>query len=191
MGEVFPKRYILHCIFPKEVQSFHENVIEEIKTNTGLTDTWKQGLSAHFTLKYWFETEQIIQIEELLNEFSEVNAAHPVWIAKPGHFNRSVIFYKISLSDDAKLVFQQLIEKLKTIAWMPWDRYDGENLHFHMTVAENCGDRFEQAWEIANAKTKDFECLFDNITILKMSETKDGVDLWEKHKTFLLRNIKT
>ena len=62
---------------------------------------------------------------------------------------------------------------------MPWDAYDAENLHFHMTIAENCGEKFEQAWEIACESQREFETSFDNIVLLEQVGVVDGIDMWK------------
>lgn len=187
MARDFPDRYILHCLLPLEVQEFHKYIVEKVMMRTGLQDTWKQGLAAHFTLKYWFETPQIDHIEKMLESFTDNFKSQPIHISTPGHFDKNVIFFNVTLSDHAKSAFRGLIESLKHFSWMPWDQYDAENLHFHMTVAENCGNSFEKAWKLVNQEAKEFQCSFDNVTILKMVEVKGSIDLWQTHRTFYLK----
>ncbi len=66
---------------------------------------------------------------------------------------------------------------------MQWDRYDAENLHFHMTIAENCGPKFGPVWSLLKLRERSFDAMFDNITILREAGVRDGVDLWTVHRT--------
>jgi hypothetical protein len=69
---------------------------------------------------------------------------------------------------------------------MKWDRYVAENLHFHMTVAENCGERFSEAFRIAIERVQRIETSFSNITLLREIGSSDGIDLWESVQSFEL-----
>jgi 2'-5' RNA ligase len=184
-----PKRYILHCLLEPALFQWHRAIVEEIAEKTGLEATRTQDLAAHITLKYWFQTDEIEQVESLLKRFAETHRPSPIRIGPAGHFNREVIFYAVELSAEARASFMALIGTLRELPWMPWDRYDAENLHFHMTVAESCGDRFEQAWTIAKARETIVDAKFDNVTLLQESGERDGVDLWTVRRKFELSTL--
>jgi 2'-5' RNA ligase len=183
-------KYILHCLFNEDISRFHKHVVDFIAENTGLKTTKVQGLPAHFTLKYSFTTDDIVTFEEGLATFAQNQTAAPVKIGELSHFNRQVIFFNVHLSKPALAIFLSLTQSLKKHSWMKWDQYDGENLHFHMTVAENCGSNFEKAWKLAETKAQQFETFFDNVTLLKETGVNDGIDLWSVYRTFKFNNSK-
>lgn len=175
-------RYILHCLLPSEIVQFHRNLVNEIAEETGLRLTQLQGLSAHFTLKYYFRTSDIKPVESAIESLCESVKSAPVRLEGLGNFNKNVLFFDVQLSTAAKATFRALNETLATFKWMQWDQYDRDNIHFHMTIAEECGDKFEKALRVASARKRIFDVEFDNITILRETEVRNGIDYWEIYK---------
>jgi len=181
-------RYILHCLLPPEIVQFHRNLVNEIAEETGLRLTQLQGLSAHFTLKYYFRTSDIQPVESAIEAFCRTAKSAPVRLEGLGNFNENVLFFDVQLSEEAKITFLGLNETLAAFKWMQWDQYDRGNIHFHMTIAEECGDKFESAFRIASARNRSFDVALDNITILRETEVRDGIDYWEIYKKLPIRN---
>jgi 2'-5' RNA ligase len=180
-------RYIIHCLLSKDVQAFYTKMVNTIHQKFGIDKTKKQNLQAHFTLKYWFETDDIKQIEEIINVFCNSHKKTAIEIGPFNHFNRDVLFLDVRLSNEAKNTLNAFISMLKQVPWMPWDRYDGENLHPHVTVAENCKEVFDELWTFVKQNEQSFNCYFDNITILKMVGIEDGIDKWQVYKSFFMK----
>jgi len=67
-----------------------------------------------------------------------------------------------------------------------WDRFDAENLHPHMTIAERCRARFADVSEFLEPREQSFSAWFDNITILRKVGERDAMDLWSVHRSFEL-----
>lgn len=187
MQKTTPDRYILHCLFGPEIVQYHRNLVNEIAQATGLKLTQVQGLSAHFTVKYYFSTTDIEDVEASLQKFCSSQRAAPVLIEGVGHFNRNVVFLNVHLSEDAKAICNGLNKTLSAFEWMQWDTYDGDKIHFHMTVAENCAEKFDAATQIALSRARTFQASFDNITILRETEVRDGIDFWEIHRVLPIR----
>ena len=91
-----------------------------------------------------------------------------------------------STAVERRAILDALIRALRTLVWMPWDRYDAEQLHPHMTIAEGTRPRFRDIWEFCQPRGRRLSGCFDNITILKKRGEKDGMDLWDIHRSFRL-----
>jgi 2'-5' RNA ligase len=67
-----------------------------------------------------------------------------------GHFDEDVVFVEVSLSETARRSLETLVAALRTLPWMAWDPFDAENLHPHMTIAEQCRPRFAEVWDYSS-----------------------------------------
>jgi 2'-5' RNA ligase len=134
-------------------------------------------------LKYWFETDKIEVIDQIVENFCKTRKKTRVRVGGFGGFRPKVVFLNADLSEEAKRTFLELISELRKVNWVTWDRYDGENLHFHSTVAEECNERYDTIRKFANGKEKYFDCWFDNVTIVREASRKNGILEWEVHKT--------
>jgi 2'-5' RNA ligase len=182
-----PARYIIPCLFRSpQIVDCHRELVDAIADRFGLTFTQRQGIPAHFTLKYHFTTSEIGRVEELLEELASRHAPAPLEVGGLGHFGEEVVFVEVRLSDDAKRVLTALFAALRTLAWMPWSAHDAEHLHPHMTVAEFCRPKFPEVWEFVKARERRFTTALDNATILRQVGEADGVDRWAVHRSFRL-----
>jgi 2'-5' RNA ligase len=161
-------RCILHNNFTSEVDEYHKRLVREVAQKFGLQKTLFQNIAAHFTLKYWFDADEgeLAQLERMLNEFCAAYHPAPVLIGEIKGFPPEVVFMDIQLSPDAEEIFDSLIAKLKSIEWMAWDRFDAPNLHFHSTIAEECGPQYDEVLDyLASRHTGPLKASFDNITV--------------------------
>lgn len=177
-------RYIIHCLLRGPVERYQHDLVNDIHKKFGLNITKEENLATHFTLKYWFETENIKEIEKIAQIFCKTHKKTPLHVGGFGNFPQKVVFINAVLSDDARKTFLEFISELRRVKWMPWDKYDAENLHFHSTIAEECNTKFEDVWKFVQGKENYFSCWFDNITILKLVEGSQNLGKWEIHKTF-------
>jgi len=180
-------RYIIHCLLKGPVEKYQHNLVNDIHQNFGLDITKEENLATHFTLKYWFETENIKEIEKIAQIFCKTHKKTPVHVGSFGNFSPKVIFINVSLSEEAKKTFFEFISELRKVTWMPWDKYDAENLHFHSTIAEECNQKFDEVWKFVQGKEKYFDCYFDNITILRLVGGSQNFGKWEIHKNFSMK----
>ncbi len=132
-------------MFGPVIRDYHRALVEEIARRVGLTWTQRQAIPAHFTLKYWFSAPPDGEIERVLDAFAATHARTAVRVGGLGHFDRDVLFVEVTLSEPARRTLGELLAMLRALPWMSWDPRDGDNLHPHMTIAERCGDRFDQA----------------------------------------------
>lgn len=172
------------CLLPSPIGDYHRELVDLIAGRFGLTFTQRQAIPAHFTLKYHFTTEEIGQVETLLEDFVRRQRRTPITVGGFGHFVEDVIFVDVQLSPTAQRAHEALVKALRTLPGMPWDPFDAENLHPHMTLAERCRPRFPEVWEFLKAHERRFTAWLDNITILKKVGEADDMDLWAVHRRF-------
>jgi 2'-5' RNA ligase len=185
-GAADEAKYIMPCLLKAPVSGYQRELVDAIAERFGLTFTQGQAIPAHFTLKYHFTTAEIGQVEALLERFAREHPRTPVTIGGFGHFLEDVVFVEVELSRSAKRLFEALVSTLRTLPWMPWDQFDAENLHPHMTIAERCGPGFPEVWEFLKPLERRFSAWFDNITILRKVGERDGMDRWAVHRSFEL-----
>jgi 2'-5' RNA ligase len=178
--------YIIPCVFGPAIATYQRELVALVAERFGLTFTQRQAVPAHFTLKYHFTTPHVDQVETLLEEVARRHPPAPVAVGGFGHFFEDVVFVEVALSPAARSTLDALIRALRTLPWMPWDRYDAERLHPHMTIAEGTRACFREVWDCCRERERRFAGAFDNITILKKRREADGIDRWDIHRSFRL-----
>ena len=179
--------YIMPCLLKPPVVEYHRALVDDIADRFGLTFTRQQAIRAHFTLKYHFTTTEIGAVEDLLEAFARTQSRTPVTVGGFGHFDEDVVFVEVSLSAAARRSLEALIAALRTLPWMPWSPFDAERLHPHMTIAERCRPRFAELWGYLKPFERRFTAWLDNVTILRKTDERDGMDVWTVHRSFELR----
>jgi 2'-5' RNA ligase len=180
-------KYAILCLLKGDVESYQHDLVNDIYEKFDLSETKEQDLPTHFTLKYSFQTDDIKEIETLIGAFCKKHNKTSIDVGGFSSFPPKVIFIDVKLSKQAKVVFLDFISELRKVKWMTWDKYDGEGLHIHSTIAEECDHKFYSVLRFINNKEKHFDCWFDNITILKKIGNKGKLDMWEVYKSFYMR----
>jgi 2'-5' RNA ligase len=180
-------KYIMPCVLKPPVVEYHRALVDDIADRFGLTFTQQQAIPAHFTLKYHFTTTDIGAVETLLEDFVRTQRRTPITEGGFGHFDEDVVFVEVSLSEAARRSLDALVAALRTLPWMAWDPYDAENLHPHMTIAERSRPRFAEVLDYLKPFERRFTVWLDNVTILRRTGERDGMDLWAVHRLFELR----
>jgi len=180
-------RYILECLLSGPVVPYQIRLIDAIADRFDLRWTQRQALAPHFTLKYVFETNDLAQIESILDRFCAEHGPTAVTVDGIGSFPPGVVFLNVELSAEARETFRALIRQLEMLPWMQWGEYDGERLHFHATIAEKCDSQYATVMEFLRDETRYFQCAFDNITVLQQTGEQDGISSkWSIHRTYQL-----
>jgi len=186
VGTADTQTYSIPCLLDPVLQAYQREMVDLVASRCGLTFTQQQAIPAHFTLKYHFTTQHIVQVEALVADFARRHAAAPVTAGGFGHFEEDVLFVEVRLSDAARRVLEAFIAALRMLAWMSWSPHDAEHLHPHMTIAERCRSRFREAWDLVQPHERHFTGAFDNITILRKVGESNGMDRWAVHASFAL-----
>ena len=121
-------KYIMPCLLGPAIATYQRELVDLVAERSGLTFTQQQAIPAHFTLKYHFTTSHIDQVETLLEDFTRRHPAAPLTVGGFGHFFEDVVFVEVVLSPAAQSILDALIRGLRTLAWMPWDRYDADSI---------------------------------------------------------------
>ncbi len=160
--------YILLNVLSGAVVEYQNGLIDELAARFNLTAIRDLGAPSHFTLKYWFKTEDIQLLERDIEEFCERREPAPVRVGGLASFGNDVIYLKVTLSGPAMVLFEELMGMLGKYDWMEWDPYDHPNLVFHATLATDCAEQFDEVWAFLKEREQVFDCMFDNVTIIML-----------------------
>jgi len=179
-------RYCIINILSEPYKKYHWDIVCSIAEKfPKLIETKEQQIPPHFTLKYEFETDDITKVENVLEEFVKKHRPAPVSIGGLDKFGELVVFVKVQLSKDAKIVFDELIDELHNFSWIQWQEHDGKNLIFHSTVAEECAGLDGEVMNFVKGKEQYFKSEFNNMSIMvETGKTEHGYRKWELYKRF-------
>lgn len=182
--------YVIVALLKKPISEYQKILVDEIaKEFPSLTHTKEQGMDAHFTLKYPFETGNISAIENSVEKFAAEHYKRPIHIGGFERFEENAVFAEVVLSQEAKQVFDEFLKELREFEGLRWEKFEGEGLHFHMTVAQRCGGLGEDVIRFIKEKERQFDAFFDNITLLKLEGLMpSGVKKWVEYKSFELKS---
>jgi len=176
--------YCLANVFSEPYKNYHWDIVCLIAEHfPKLIETKEQQIPTHFTLKYEFETDDMSKVEVVLEKFAKKHSPKPISIGGFDKFGELTVFVKVQLSEAAKIVFDELIDTLHVFDWMQWQKYDGKDLHFHSTVAEECTGLDKEVLDLIRGKERHFKSRFDNISIfVENGKTEHGYRKWKLYK---------
>ncbi|WP_010233695.1 2'-5' RNA ligase family protein [Clostridium arbusti] len=174
-------RYVIVTTLNGESLKFHDEITTEVCNKFKVRRT---KLPGHITLKAPFHSENVDKLMDLLGSFARNNKKTPVYIDGYGSFRNDVVFMKTTFSEEAKKVYTDLENLLKTQSWLPWSRNESGERVFHTTiVSKRIKDKFEEIWNYVNKNQCNFNIYFDNISVYVWEE-----NTWILYKKFLLRD---
>jgi 2'-5' RNA ligase len=173
-------KYVLVCDVIGEAEKYHQKLVDEISKGFDVKFLVNQHPPTHFTLKDPFTTNNIEELEMVLEEFCNNHQGTKVRVEGYNRFKDKVIFMNVCLSCEAYKVYEQLIDQLRKLKWMEWSDYDGINRKFHFTIAAfDIEDKYKDICRYLKNYDYSFEIYFDNITIYR-DINEDGN--WELYK---------
>lgn len=174
-------RYVIVSIIKGAPGDFNNNLRREVFKKFGAKSS---KLPAHFTIKAPFEYEgDLNELENTLIEFTKIEKKEPLEIKGFDHFDDRVVFMKVNMSKEAKAVHDRLIDDMSKIDYINFDKKDGKNKLFHVTVSsKRIQPIFTELWEYVSKLSCDFRGEFDNISIFKWVD-----NTWMLHKEFILK----
>lgn len=171
-------RYVIVCIVNGTAGEFNNNLRKEVfqKFNVKLSK-----LPAHFTIKAPFEYDKNIEeLENLIEDFCSRYDAKPYNIEGYDHFDDRVIYMKVNMSNEGKMMHDDLIDRMEKIDYIEFDKNDGRDKTFHITIAsKKLRTIYSDVWNYVNNYPCEFECLFDNISIYRWQN-----NTWKLHRKF-------
>ncbi len=179
-------RIMLECVFKGEFEKFHKEILNEITEKFNLIFVKETNLPTHVTLKYSFEVQNIKDIENTLDKFVSTHKKAELYANKFSNFNKDTIFIEVNPSVKAKLIISDLIKTLKEIPWISWNKYDGEDIYLHTTIAEEAKEKYKEIEEYIKNIKFNFELWLDNISILEEIPSNSEIRKWKISKTYYL-----
>ena len=174
------RRYVVVSVVKGEAGNFNNNLRKEVYEKFNAKSS---KLPAHFTIKSPFETDNIVQLENTLDKFSKENYSAPYKIKGYDHFDDRVIFMKVIMSKEGKILHDNLIDSMSSIDYINFDKLDGKNKIFHITISsKKIKNIFNDLLNYVSYIPCDFNCNFDNICIYKWEN-----NTWVLHKEYLLK----
>lgn len=172
-------RYVIVSVVKGEGGDFNnklrKDVYEKFKAKSS-------KLPAHFTIKSPFENESIDEVEKVLENFVKNNNKADYTLNGYNHFDNRVIFMDVNMSNEGKELHDRLIDELSKINYINFDKKDGKNKVFHVTISSKKIQKiYNELWDYVNQFPCNFNCNFDNICIYKWED-----NTWKLHKEYLL-----
>ncbi|MBD7913400.1 MULTISPECIES: 2'-5' RNA ligase family protein [Clostridium] len=175
-------RYVVVSLVKGEAGKFNNDLRKEVWQRFKAKSS---KLPAHFTIKAPFEyCGDISLLENVLEKFCEKEKAQKYEIDGYGHFNERVIYMNVNMSKEGKALHDRLISEMSLIPYIKFDKKDGKNKIFHVTIAsKNLGPIYDKVWGYVNENLCDFnDCYFDNIVIYKWED-----NTWKVFKEYNLK----
>lgn len=173
-------RYVIVCLLNDEVKQFHASLVEDV---CGKFNVMPQKLSAHFTIKAPFESEDISDIIKITSNFYEKHNSEEVELEGFGHFRNDVIFMDVIPSANAIRTNELFINDLKKCKNLTWKRNEFKEKKYHCTiVSRRISSQFYEIWEYVNKRKYYYKTSFNNITIMIWKD-----NTWKVYKQFYLK----
>lgn len=170
-------RYVIVSIVKGQAGDFNNKIRKDV------FDKFKarsSKLPAHFTIKAPFECDNINDLENIIHKFSTAHSKSPYKIEGYNHFDNRVIYMDVKMSKEAKEIHDKLIDDLNTLPYINFDKNDGKNKIFHITITSKKIQKiYDKLWNYVNQFNCDFNCYFDNICIYKWEN-----NTWVLHKMY-------
>lgn len=172
-------RYVIVCVVKGEAGEFNNNLRKELFQKLKAKSS---KLPAHFTIKAPFEYEgEINELVDVLEVFSKTAKAEGFTIDGYEHFNDRVIYMKVNMSKEAKNVHNNLIDNMSKIPYVDFDKKDGKDKIFHITLAsKKLRPIFTKVWEYVHQYPCKFQGLFNNITIYRWED-----ETWKLYREYV------
>jgi len=172
-------RYVIVNLLSGEALRLHEKIVEDVCFKFNVQ---RQKLPGHITLKAPFETDNIGEIEKVLQLFCSQNSKVPIKIEGINNFRNNVIYMDIHPSKEAIKLHENLYTELKKIDFLEWKPTENKNRTFHSTiVSRRIQKKFYDIWKYVNNYKFSFDTYIDNITIMKWVNSR-----WQTYKKFKL-----
>jgi len=167
-------RYFIGYLIKGEAKKYQEKLIDKICAEFNVRNL-NDHVPAHFTLKSPFDTEDISEVEKLLEKFCKGEKVSDIKIGGIGSFDKRIIFLD-GESIEGEKTFRGLIQELRKIDWMQFRKYELTDVNFHSTLARaRDKNQFVEIMKFLENEKSLFELKFDNIAIFENVGGKWGV----------------
>lgn len=175
-------KYFIGTLIKGEAEKYQQKLLYSVAKKFRVNWAIETKISAHITLKYTFETEDIGHIEKNIAEFCKSHKRSKYQLKGFNHFKNEVIYIDVIPSKEMRDTYSKLTDHLNKNKDIPSSKFDG-TIHFHSTIAyKDIQEKFQEIWDYTAKEKPDFDVVFDNITIFQFMD-----DIWEIYKEFPLK----
>ena len=177
-------RHIIAHIIRGEAKKTHEAITKDLVEKF---DTFPihDRIPPHFTLKRWFELDDIGMdtLYKTLDVFVATQKQSSYTLSGFGHFGKEVIYMGVVPSKETLITVKDLKTELHKIENLTFDEFDDIENDLHATLVFGALKPFDfdPIWKYLEEIPKpDFNIKFDNIVVMKRESDKWVVDrVWE------------
>ena len=158
-------RYVIVSVVKGDAGNFNNNLRKEVFEKFQAKSS---KLPAHFTIKAPFECDLIDEVDNVIENFCNNHNKDKYTLEDYGHFDNRVVYMKVHMSEEGKILHNNLIDELEKIDFINFQSYDGKNKVFHVTISSKKIKKiYDELWDYVNKIPFKFNCFFDNICIYK------------------------
>ena len=125
-------RYVIVSVVKGEAGNFNNNLRKEVFEKFHAKSS---KLPAHFTIKAPFECDLIDEVDNVIENFCNNHNKAKYTLEDYGHFDNRVVYMKVHMSEEGKILHNNLIDELEKIDFINFQSYDGKNKVFHVTIS--------------------------------------------------------
>jgi len=175
-------KYLIVTLVKGKLEKFQQKLLYDIPKKFNAKRAILRKPPAHITLKYFFETNDIGKVEKFVKEFCKSHKKSNYRARGFGHFQNDVIFIDIDPSKEMVKTRREFLKRLESETEIEFLNVDRDS-QFHISVAHtDINEEYDKIWSYVNKTNPEFNCRFDNITILKVED-----NLLKVHKIYNLK----
>ena len=176
-------KLVIVYLIKGKAEKYHKQLVKEVGPKFGEKYMIENPLPSHVTLKSPFETNNIKEIEKLLEEFVKTEKQSKIEINGFKNFKRFVAFLNTKFSKQTLKTQKHLLKKLQKIG-IKSHEFD-KKFKPHATISYgNTKTSFNNIWNYLKTLDKpNFDLKLNNIAIMKK-----GKKYWKVYKEFKIKN---
>ena len=173
-------RYMIAHMLKGDAKAYHANLSTVLASMYHLRPV-TNIIDPHLTIKSAFEATEISEVEQIVSESSLFAEAAPYMLKGFNAVADRLIFMNVEPSLEMNMVIQKIQNQLQNIPWLEFRSHEiPPKLHATLCFPKSRtqrDDMLERLRKVEHAPS--FECMFDNIAILKRGERR-----WEILKEY-------
>ena len=175
--------YRIVYILSGNAKKHAERLIKDVSKKFKVPFVYSRKQPPHITLKYRFETKNVKEVENVLDEVCKSSSPFTFEIGGIGNFDKEVLFLKVKPSKEMVKIHTELVRGLKKLDF-DWDEFDKHlSKNFHVCIAmQDIEDKFNEIKRYLKKSNKKFKIKFNKISLIKKPKTK-----WIIQKEFKIK----
>lgn len=163
-----------------EAKAYHIRLSNQLAEQFNLEPVLSR-INPHFTLKTPFETENIDEVETIVETFVKREKCEPITLTGfSDFFKRNVIYMSAEAPKQTYMLIRRLQDQLRSISWLKFQSNEFPIiLHATLCYTKNVQQSKRIISLLLREKPFQFNLLLDSITLLQKDEGK-----WNLVRTF-------